>query len=369
MVEFSSKRKVDSGFVLVGTLVFLVLVELMVSGIFLLGLFELRQGRSTMLLEHAFRSSEEGAAIVVGALQSGRAGEVGDRSLAKSGTSGSGSYEAVQISFGSSHSLIRSVGLSREGFAMQEIGILLEHILPQLGGTVAALNVLGSLEVGPGLLVSGFDVAQSSAPGCMDPEDTGGLNIVLASGDDPAIMCAGCFEGSPPVLVDSTVGDSSRFGSYSLLRSQADKRFAGGTVGLIGPRYLSDGKCDTEDPVNWGDSRSAGGPCGSYRPVIYSQSDLKIVGGSGQGVLLVDGDLELTGGFEFSGVVVVKGDLTIGDTGANVLGVVTAETVFFPQNPSVSGPFFSFSSCAVNMALEAHLIPMPLKERSWVALY
>jgi len=103
--------------------------------------------------------------------------------------------------------------------------------------------------------------------------------------------------------------------------------------------------------------------------VIYSKDDLKVVGGSGQGVILVDGDLELTGGFEFAGVVVVKGDLRIGESGAKIFGTVTAENAFFPQNPAPPGPFLVFSACAVNRALEDHLIARPLKRRSWVALY
>jgi hypothetical protein len=360
----SNCRNADGGFALVGTIIFLVSVGLMISGVFLLGIFELRQGRSAILVEQAFRSSEQGAAVIVGSLTNGVA--TADTGSYSGGTA-SGRWEGMVVPSGLSHSLIRSVGYSPGGFARQEVGMLLEHRLADLGGTTAALNVLGVFTRGPGLLATGFD-GGSGAPACLNPEEGTGLNVVSLVLRD-SVACAGCFEGAPPVGVDSSLGDSTAISSFNRLSFQANKTIRGGTFSMVGPTYLPAGGCDVGNMANWGSFGGVGGSCESYSPVVYSKDDLKVVGGGGQGVILVEGDLELTGGFEFTGVVIVKGDLTIGDSGAKVFGSMTADGVNFPQNPASKGPFVIFSSCAVTRVLEAHLVPRPLDQRSWVPLY
>jgi hypothetical protein len=130
------------------------------------------------------------------------------------------------------------------------------------------------------------------------------------------------------------------------------------------PRF-TDEECDTTDPDNWGEpARSNGGACASYYPVIHAPGDLIIDGGRGQGLLLVDGDLTLQGGFEFFGVVLVRGALLSGPGGARVTGA--ASIAALGETESVLGGIaIDFSRCAARKALLGLAVPVPAAERSW----
>jgi hypothetical protein len=69
--------------------------------------------------------------------------------------------------------------------------------------------------------------------------------------------------------------------------------------------------CTTERSWNWGDPDRGYRPCGAYLPMIGSESDLVVDGGVGQGLLVVDGDLELRSDARFYGMVVVTGTLRL----------------------------------------------------------
>jgi hypothetical protein len=127
---------------------------------------------------------------------------------------------------------------------------------------------------------------------------------------------------------------------------------------------------------NWGEPRRnppTGGaiiPCTSRLPVVWIKGDAHLSGGYGQGVLLIDGDLRLTGTFEFTGVVLVKGVTDIQANGAKITG--TLMTIGgATENVSVMGgtPTIQYSSCAIAQALLGAAVARPLAERSWVQLY
>src|SRR6266702_9001165 len=65
------------------------------------------------------------------------------------------------------------------------------------------------------------------------------------------------------------------------------------------------------NPANWGDPNRAipAGACETYFPTIHVLGDLRVTTGSGQGVLLVDGDFTVAGNFTFTGVVIARGGL------------------------------------------------------------
>jgi hypothetical protein len=124
-------------------------------------------------------------------------------------------------------------------------------------------------------------------------------------------------------------------------------------------------ECDTTDPDNWGEPvKSNGGGCTSYYPVIHSAGDLIVHGGRGQGLLLVDGDLTVQGGFQFFGTVLVRGALRGGPGGAHITGAVSVAA----QGTTASlldGIVIDFSRCAARKALLTLALPVPIAERSW----
>jgi hypothetical protein len=51
-----------------------------------------------------------------------------------------------------------------------------------------------------------------------------------------------------------------------------------------------------------------------------------VTGGAGRGIIVVDGDLTLDGGFRFQGILIVRGRLTIQD-GAIIEGAIRTDSI------------------------------------------
>jgi hypothetical protein len=126
--------------------------------------------------------------------------------------------------------------------------------------------------------------------------------------------------------------------------------------------------CSLNDQTNWGDPLNPAGPCGSYFPVIYATGDITVNGVQGQGVLLVDGNLDVQGGFEFYGPVIVRGALSTQGTGGHFNGGVIAANVDLDQSSVLGDAMVTYSSCAVARAVNGAASGAKLKERSWVNL-
>lgn len=88
------------------------------------------------------------------------------------------------------------------------------------------------------------------------------------------------------------------------------------------PRVFG-GACDTADLTNWGDPTTGGSPCSRHFGLFGGEGVLTMAGGYGQGVLLVDGDVALTGGAHFFGLVIASGALRLQD-GAVLEGFAVA---------------------------------------------
>jgi hypothetical protein len=168
-----------------------------------------------------------------------------------------------------------------------------------------------------------------------------------------------------PAFVVADTSTLLRFGQFDWdeLVEVANARTTARVTGAA-PRS-TDEECDTADPDNWGEpERSNGGLCTSYYPVIHAPGDLIIDGGRGQGLLLVDGDLTLQGGFEFFGVVLVRGGLLSGPGGARVTGTVSIAAQGATESV-LGGIAIDFSRCAARKAVLGVALPVPVAERSW----
>jgi hypothetical protein len=82
--------------------------------------------------------------------------------------------------------------------------------------------------------------------------------------------------------------------------------------GMVTPTpTVVDGRCAPDASNNWGSPLDPAGPCGGFRPALGSEGALTMLGGEGQGLLVVAGDLRLTAGARFDGLVLVGGNLTV----------------------------------------------------------
>lgn len=168
-----------------------------------------------------------------------------------------------------------------------------------------------------------------------------------------------------PAMVITDTTSALRLGQFDwpslvgLAHSRVTVRVTGAA-----PR-VSGEECDTAAPENWGEpNRWMGGPCTGYYPVIHGASDLVIDGGRGQGVLVVEGNLTIQGGAEFTGVVLVRGAVMGGPGGGRVTGALSIAGQGATVS-SLAGISMDFSRCAARKALLGIAMPIAIAERSW----
>lgn len=177
------------------------------------------------------------------------------------------------------------------------------------------------------------------------------------------------FDEDPSITAGSlmTFGDMS----WDDMIALADKVYTA-SPGTIGPA-VSGGECNTGVKDNWGAPTDTTSVCFNYFPIIYysPSGQLQLSSGIGQGILLVEGDLKVTGGFEFYGPVFVKGTLTTMGSGGHFWGGVVAANADISENTILGNAVITYSSCAVSRAIlnnSALTKARPLENRSWVDL-
>jgi hypothetical protein len=183
--------------------------------------------------------------------------------------------------------------------------------------------------------------------------------------------------GAPAIEEDPTISDETfrQFGelNWDELVAMADIHLPSGTINGTAPDSTLAGGCITSNPTNWGNPLNPNSACGDYFPIIHIDAPYGRIqsGGVGQGILLVDGDLDLRGGFIFHGIVIVQGNFETQGSGNRVLGGVMASNVDFDLQSLGGTSVVSYSSCAVERAVlnNANLNrARPLAQRSWVDL-
>ena len=192
----------------------------------------------------------------------------------------------------------------------------------------------------------------------------------LEGSDHPPAQWDCPAPGPPlPAVVITDTTSTLRLGQFDwgtlvgLAHSRVTVRVTGAA-----PRVGAE-ECDTAAPGNWGEpNRWMGGPCTGYYPVVHAPSDLVMDGGRGQGVLVVDGNLTIQGGAEFTGVVLVRGAVLDGPGGGRVTGGLSIAGQGAALS-SLGGISIEFSRCAARKALLGIAMPKAVVERSWSELF
>jgi hypothetical protein len=206
---------------------------------------------------------------------------------------------------------------------------------------------------GRGALAGGADARVARLAWSLDPlERVTALRGVLNAASDREWVVAGVVDASTPTradppleLADCAPWVAELEASYAR-RPLATTGFLSDTVdgpwlGLLdfpsllarAPAFVSGsgtpgpiqrlGACAEDEPWGWGDPEEPSSPCSSHLPLRAASGDLTVVGGVGQGVLVVDGDVTLTAGARYYGLVVVRGALRLED-GASLDGFALA---------------------------------------------
>lgn len=167
--------------------------------------------------------------------------------------------------------------------------------------------------------------------------------------------------------------------NYDSLIAYADLTFdvgVGNTMSFAGsqPSVTASGKCNRDDPGNWGAPEDPSHPCFNYFPIVHVTGNLRLVGaGSAQGILLVggsvdnDSDARFSGPFDFYGIILTKDDLEFDGMG-NLYGAAFVAEDLEMVNVK---PRVYYSRCAVMRALRLSNLTRPrlLPRRAWVELF
>ena len=180
--------------------------------------------------------------------------------------------------------------------------------------------------------------------------------------------------GTPPSTTSTAAADTNtyfNYGSvtYTSLAAMADITLPGGTYTGMAPVAVA-GVCQKALTTNWGDPARPGGACATYFPIIHFTGDAKLTGGTGQGIMLVDGDLTEAGNFTFTGIIIARGTVRATGSSNAVTGMIMAAAVDLGDAVTLTGSTsLQYSSCAVQQVLSTTSPLVAAKGRGWVNLY
>ncbi|HXV86536.1 MAG TPA: hypothetical protein VD793_07545 [Gemmatimonadales bacterium] len=357
----------------------LVVVGGLVAGAMFVGQQEQRVGQNTLRLQQAFSSGEGVTQNVVANWNSGTYNTmaVGAKtSLTGTAPDGNGWYRTEVKRLSQMLYLVQTQGFSKDSTSRQRVGALLK-LRPLQIDFNAALKTQGSVKLGGSSFINGQDTPPTGWTGC--PATLPTLPGVRLP-DDTQVEYSGCksqscIQGDPKVLEDTTINDSTltTFGDmvFDELKEYATKIVTPSGTLKIEPTVTVGvpSTCATGLANNWGDPTTPLSPCYNYFPIIWVEGSASINQDRGQGVLIVNGDLDVQGGFQFFGPILVKGTINTQGTGGHFNGGVIAANVNLDQSVVLGDAVINYSSCALTRALNASATATVMRERSWVNLY
>ena len=369
----------------------LVVVGALVAGAFFAGHLEQRTGRNTVYAAQAADAAEGGLATMMGNWDGLNLGAVaiGDSSvMATTSLGGRNYYQGTMIRVADGLYVLRSTGIRRDASG----NTLSQRLVATLARKVIAdMTIKAAVTVGKPITFNGntFEVdGRDEKPAtwgaevsnCNLSSDLAGVRSSTTSG--AAGKDTTHIYGSPKQIQnDGTVSAefSALFGStFDALKKMADITLSSSSpYTTVAPTTTGNPKkCDTSNNLNWGEPNHQIGQkvveCYNYFPIVYSNSTLlKLAGGGrGQGILLIEGDFEVNGGFEYTGLIIAKGGIKITGNGNKITGALMARDVAIDDQNSISGnTTLQYSSCAVAKALAESAQVLPFRQRSWAQLY
>lgn len=372
-----------NGFALSAAVFALVVVGVLVTGGFYLARQESRIGIASQRGTAAFYLAERGMMEVLSVWNAGTFGSLppwGSAAVSDTTADGTWSVEVTRMTnrlFFLHSTGTASAGQAVYGEASRQVGYVARLATVDLAPK-AALTTRGVTDIRGTAEVHGEDSYPSGWDGyCSNPlADVPG--ILTNDVSDVGTTGSGEVTGSPAVVGDPSLSeeDFRTFGdlSWNELVAMADIRLAGGNINNTHPDSTAAGVClrGQSYPYNWGNPLNPGGACGDWFPIIHVDGLGRIQsGGVGQGILLVEGDLDLRGNFMFNGIVIVQGQFQTQGSGNRVNGGVLASNADFDDQLLVGGSVVQYSRCASTRAVlnaSGLNIVRPLQRRSWVDL-
>jgi hypothetical protein len=382
--SMSSTSKRREGFALAVAMVAIVVIGALIAGAFFTSTQEYRIGRNSLMDQRAFTAAEAGVTQPVQGwikqlnLSMGNGTTRAPDTLRLDG----GGYAVRRITRLDDYTF----WVMSDGYAGGTTGSIASHHQVNAIYRLAypafnirgALTVRGKVEVQGSSRVDGNDQVppQWTTAGICPAV---GAPMPGVAAPDTTLVCNGnCPEGpseqqrifgSPAQQQDPAASDLNTYYKYgdqnwNTLTQNADIKLPGGNYYTL-PAELG-GACNFSVKSNWGDPNRTTS-CADYFPIIFVDGDLKVQANSrGQGVLLVNGNMEMAGGFEFNGILIVRDDIKSTGTGNKISGSAFAGNTYTADNTSISGNSeIQYSKCAIERAAKGSATIVRMKQRGF----
>ena len=378
----SSKRR--EGFALAVAMVAIVVIGALIAGAFFTSSQEYRAARNSLVDQRAYTAAEAGVTQPI-------QGWLKSLNLSM-GNGDTNAPDTLKIN-GGGYAVRRVTRLDdytfwviSDGYAGGTKGSLASHhrlnavyrlAYPSFN-IIGALTVRGKVEVQGSSKVDGTDqIPPQWTTSGICPAASGAMPGVAAP--DTSMVCSGnCPEGNneqqrifgnPAESQNAAAADTNTYYKYGdqnwkTLTQNADIKLSGGNYKTL--PSLNGAACNYSDTMNWGDPGRTTA-CADYFPIIYIDGNLKIQANSqGQGVLLVNGSMEMAGGFEFNGIVIVRNDIKSTGNGNKISGSAFAGNTYTTDNSSISGNSeIQYSKCAIERAAKGSATIVRTKQRGF----
>lgn len=358
----------------------LVVIGAIVAGTVFAGRLEQRGGENAIYANQAFEAADAGLASTMGAWSSTYNNmTVGDSTTLTTTQLGTGTnvYNTrTLVRLNSVTFLIRSTGERRNSsgtvLARRQLATLAKLYTTSIP-IRAALTARGDLTVRGTADLYGTNAdppswSSSSASRDACPADA---TVVPSAEVSGSISTNGTPTMNPPPVEHSTaISDSATFLTpYNSLIEAANLVLTSSSLSPAPSASGTPATCTTSLQSNWGEPGTAVPSCGSYFPIIYSPGNLRLTNGRGQGILLVNGDLELAGNFTFAGIIITRGSFNASHGTNDVYGTVLANNATLDDQTLAGTPQVQFSTCAISRALTASGTAKPMTSRAWAQLF
>jgi hypothetical protein len=380
-----SLRGDERGMALALALFAIVIIGALIAGAAYAGRMEMGGGRGAMAATQALEQAETGLTDIFANWDPTWNSQVPNNPpttvTVNTVTAGNNSYTTTLTRLGGDLFFVGSTGQRIAGttvLASRSLGQIAKLDIPDV--TVnAAVEGMGDVNVGGTSTVSGINTNPAGWDACTGPlVDVPG---VRASNDvnitNNAVVNGA---GTPPYVENDSTVQASRFNDlYNLLLPSVTLTLSGGTYNNMWPdtTLVDPGSvCRRANTNNWGEPGDSGylpviTKCRSYMPVILFTGNTQINTGKGQGVILVQGDINFQGTFIFDGIILATGNIDFHGSGAansRIYGALfSANSTRINDDISIIGaPVITYSSCAVQAALRMAGRAVPIPRRSWV---
>ena len=370
------------GIAIVAALGGIVVIGALIAGVFFVSSQESQISEGSLVHERAFRAAELGLNTTLANWDNVSMYAMPQGGMDTMTYTGTGWVDTVVVTklTAKAYSLISSATAGTGKLAQSRKKTLLSVRLSSPDfDFLGALTVRGTTQIGGSSVINGKNTNPSGWGDCPSVNDT---LAGVAIADSTQITYSGTghtVSGSPKILQDPSAGDTTNYFEFgdedwASLTAAATKVITGTTTfSQINP-VVTNGVCDKSVATNWGapSHTTPANACENYFPIIHHKgttSTLKLSGNKGQGILLVDGDLEISGGFEFYGPVIVRGRIKTTGTGGKLNGGVMAANVQLDQNTVLGDATIIYSSCAVEKAMAGAANPRRITQRAWTEVH